>query len=80
MKKFFAFILLLFLSVGISYFAYANESEEHRYIFVTSCGKTGEIIVTGILSQEEENQWWKAFDELLCQQTEDNGDNNDIRP
>lgn len=71
---------MAFLSLGVANFAYADESEYRRYIFITSCGEIGEVIVRGVLTEEEENQYWIAFDEVLCDNDEEVEDNNDILP
>ncbi len=80
MKKLLTLILMAFLSLGVANFAYADESEYRRYIFITSCGEIGEVTVRGVLTEEEENQYWIAFDEVLCDNDEEVEDNNDILP
>lgn len=80
MKKLFTIILFAFLSLGIAKFAYADESDSRKYIFVTSCGKVGEIIIEGVLTPEEEDQIWQAFDDILCSDNNNSGSTGDIMP
>ena len=75
MKKLFTIILFAFLSLGN-----ADESDYRKYIFVTSCGKVGEIIIEGVLTPEEEDQIWQAFDDILCSDNNNSGSTGDIMP
>ena len=80
MKIFFTFIISLILCLGIADYAYADDSEQIRYVFVTSCGNEVEIVIEGLLTEEQELLWWEYFDGLLCSHLGDLGDKEDILP
>ena len=77
MKKLF---LLLFSILCIGILAYANDQEYYTYRFITSCGKTAEITLTGEISEDLQQQWLEAFEEMLCTPENDLGDKEDVLP